>query len=591
MADSGASKTREIFARGTNMTDAAPKAIDGAPAATSAGIQECVEKPLAAGWPYTPHVIIFFSSACIMVVELVAGRLIARHLGSSLYTWTSIIGVVLAGMSIGNLIGGRMADRWRPERSLGWLFLVASLSCVLSLGLNSVVAGSQQGWKILFPLRVIFSTLVIFLLPALVLGTISPVTAKMALDRSRTVGSTIGSVYAWGAVGSIVGTFATGFFLIAALGSKGVVLLIAAGLGLIGLCLGPWRVVHAIWVALALFFLWLSQTNAAAAFQIACRYGLQEGEKRNTWLDQEQRWEPHWEKGHFTQDGNYQYVRVYDQSVYDESIGRARQIRALQLDYLIHGYVDPEDPSYLKYGYERVYADVAKLFVGDRKEVTALFLGGGSYTFPRWVQWRWPNAVCDVAEIDPLVVEANHEALGLDRGTTIRTYATDARIAVDELPPERRYDLILGDAFTDLSVPYHLSTMEFQRKLAERLKPHGVLMQNLIDDLHTGGLFLGAYMLTLKEVFKHVYLVSTERQGVRKSRDTFVLVAFNSDSPLLLAILERYVPGHKGALEGSILSDEQMADLARRCGNRILTDDNAPVENLLEPVVRHRGES
>jgi spermidine synthase len=167
----------------------------------------------------------------------------------------------------------------------------------------------------------------------------------------------------------------------------------------------------------------------------------------------------------------------------------------------------------------------------------------------------------------------------------------DARMALDELPPERRYDLILGDAFTDLSVPYHLSTVEFQRQLAARLKPHGVLMQNLIDDLHTGGLFLGAYMLTLKEVFKHVYVVSTERQGVRKSRDTFVLVAFNADNPLLLAILERYVPGHKGALEGSILSEEQMADLARRCRNRILTDDNAPVENLLEPVVRHRGES
>lgn len=572
------------------MSEVTSRATEEMPATTTAATRECVDKPVSAGWPYTPHVIIFFSSACIMVVELVAGRLIARYLGNSLYTWTSIIGVVLAGMSIGNFIGGRMADRWSPERSLGWLFLAASCSCVLSLGLNSVVGEIQQGWKVLFPLRVVFSTLFIFLLPAFVLGTISPVTAKMALDRSKTVGSTIGSVYAWGAVGSIVGTFATGFFLIAAFGAKGVVLIIAAGLGLIGLFLGPWRIVHAIWVAVVLFFLWLSQTNSAA-FQIACRYGLQEGEKRNTWLDQEQRWEPSWEKGDFTRDGDYQYVRVYDQSVYDESVGRARQIRALQLDYLIHGYIDLQDPSYLKYAYEKTYAEIAKLFVGDRKEVAALFLGGGSYTFPRWVQWRWPNALCDVAEIDPLVIEANHEALGLDRGTTIRTYAMDARMALAELPPGRRYDLILGDAFTDLSVPYHLSTVEFQRQLAERLKPHGVLMQNLIDDLRTGGLFLGAYTLTLKQVFKHVYVVSTERQGVRKSRDTFVLVAFDSDDPLRLAILERYVPGHRGALEGSILSDAQLADLAGRCGNRILTDDNAPVENLLEPVVRHRGES
>src|SRR5512139_857017 len=225
-----------------SMSDVPPRATEGSPAASTAATEECVDRPVSAGWPYSPHVIIFFSSACIMVVELVAGRLIARHLGSSLYTWTSIIGVVLAGMSIGNFIGGRMADRWSPERSLGWLFLVASGACVLSLGLNSVVAEAQQGWKVLFPLRVVFSTLLIFLLPAFLLGTISPVTAKMALDRSKTVGSTTGSVYAWRAVGSIVGTFATGFFLIAALGAKGVVLLIAAGLGLIGLFLGPWRI-------------------------------------------------------------------------------------------------------------------------------------------------------------------------------------------------------------------------------------------------------------------------------------------------------------------------------------------------------------
>jgi spermidine synthase len=552
---------------------------------------QCHERSTAGGWPYMPQVIIFFSSACIMVVELVAGRLIARHLGSSLYTWTSIIGVVLAGMSIGNYIGGRMADRWRPERSLGWLFLVASLSCVLALGLNSLVGYSQQGWNMLFPFRVILSTLFIFLLPALMLGMISPVTAKMALDRSRTVGSTIGSVYAWGAAGSIVGTFATGFFLIAVLGAKGVVLLIAAGLGVIGLCLGPWRIVHAVWVIVVVFFLWLSQTNSAVAFQMACRYGIQEGEKKNTWSDERHQWEPNWEKGQFIRDSNYQYVRVFDHSVYDEALGRARRILGLQLDYLIHGYVDLTDPSYLKYAYEKVYAEVAKLFVGDEKEVAALFLGGGSYTFPRWVQWRWPKAICDVAEIDPLVVEANYEALGLERTTSIRTYTMDARMALDELPPQRRYDLILGDAFTDLSVPYHLSTVEFQRKLAARLSSRGVLMQNLIDDLRTGGLFLGAYMLTLREAFEHVYVITTERQGVRKGRDTFVLVAFNGDRPLLRAVLEGYVPGHHGTLEGSILGEEQMADLARRCQHRILTDDNAPVENLLEPVVRHRGET
>ena len=95
---------------------------------------------IGSGFRYTPHAIVFFSSACIMAVELVAGRLIGRHLGNSLYTWTSIIGVVLAGMSIGNYLGGRMADRHRAEDFLGYLFLYASMACMLSLALNHLFA-------------------------------------------------------------------------------------------------------------------------------------------------------------------------------------------------------------------------------------------------------------------------------------------------------------------------------------------------------------------------------------------------------------------------------------------------------------------
>ena len=544
--------------------------------------RECFHKKEGGGWRYAPHIIIFFSSACIMVVELVAGRLIARHLGSSLYTWTSIIGVVLAGMSIGNYVGGRLADRYNPERSLGLLFLGASLSCVLSLYLNHLVGENQQHWDVMFPFRVILSSLFIFILPALALGTISPVTAKMALDRSRRVGTTIGSVYAWGAIGSILGTFATGFFLIAALGSKGVVLLIAMGLGFIGLCLGPWRIVQASWVGLVGVFFWLSQSGSFISFQLACDYGLQEGLRKSVLKDGR----TYWERYLFCKDGNYQFVKVYDDKSDDN-----RTFRTLVLDYLIHGYYDVGDPKNIRYSYEKVYAEMATTFIGGKKGISAFFLGGGTYTFPRWVQANWADATCDVAEIDPLVLEANHEAIDLDRSTKIRTYVMDARIAVDELPHDRLYDMIIGDAFTDLSIPYHLTTVEFQEKLADHLKPDGVLLQNVIDDFGKAGYFLGAYMLTLKQVFKHVYVFCTGRYDVSMQRDTFVLVAFNSDDPALHEKIQRFQGGHGLELDASLLNQRQMSQLASRCRNRILTDDNAPVENLIEPVVRFRGKS
>ncbi|MCW8132959.1 MAG: fused MFS/spermidine synthase, partial [Planctomycetota bacterium] len=156
---------------------------------------------LGGGFRYTPHVIAFTSGLCVMVVELVAGRLIGRHLGSSLYTWTSIIGVVLAGISLGNYIGGRLADRWPPETFLGWLFLYASMACMTTLALNNFFAGEKPLGDLNWPARVFVSVLAIFSLPAVILGMISPVTAKMALDRTDSVGRTIGSVYAWNTVG------------------------------------------------------------------------------------------------------------------------------------------------------------------------------------------------------------------------------------------------------------------------------------------------------------------------------------------------------------------------------------------------------
>jgi spermidine synthase len=518
---------------------------------------------------YTPHAIITISSACMMVVELVAGRLIARHMGSSLYTWTSIIGVVLAGMSIGNYIGGRMADRHRPERFLGWLFMAASAACLSTLFLNNLFDSRAPLAAVPFAPRVFLSVLAIFLLPALILGTINPATAKMALDRSRAVGATIGSVYAWGAVGSIAGTLGTGFWLIAALGTKGVVLLITVGLGVIGLILGPRRIAHLVWVLLLAGVFLYSTSASGAGRSLGYELGIREGfqSASGAWYDFA-----------FARDSKYQFVKAYTKT--DKRTGR--ELAVLALDYLIHGYVDPKDPSHLEYEYERIYRDVARRFVGHRKKVSGLFLGGGSYTFPRWMQQEWPGARALVAEIDPLVVECNFAALGLPRSTTIESDCRDARNVVDDLPRTTRFDLIFGDAFSDLSIPFHLTTREFYQKLSDHLGPGGALLQNIIDN-YDSALMLGSTYVTLKKIFKHVYVFSTDRGGRFGGRETFV-VASSQDA----IDVADWRAGHEGAFQGSVLGPEVLAELEKKCNHRVLTDDDAPVENLLAPVVRAR---
>lgn len=173
-----------------------------------------------------------------MVVELVAGRLIARYVGQSLYTWTAIIGVVLAGVAVGNCAGGLIADRWAPRRALATLFLLSAAGCLGVPGLNYLVGHWPELWERTWPARILLHVLLTFLLPALLLGTISPVAARMALEAQAHRGRAVGDVYAWGSVGAIAGTFLAGFVLIPAFGVTAIVWGVSGVLAAAGLLFG-----------------------------------------------------------------------------------------------------------------------------------------------------------------------------------------------------------------------------------------------------------------------------------------------------------------------------------------------------------------
>jgi MFS family permease len=182
-----------------------------------------------------PNATVFASSFCVMVIELVAGRIIAGHLGSSLYTWTSVIGIVLAGLALGNYVGGRLADRFEVRRTLPVLFLAASATAISISIFNDFVGEMRFLWLLPWPARVASHVGLVFFLPSCFLGMISPVIAKMALDLGRETGRTIGNVYAWGVAGSILGTFVTGFYLVEMFGTTTIIMVVAAVLAAIAL--------------------------------------------------------------------------------------------------------------------------------------------------------------------------------------------------------------------------------------------------------------------------------------------------------------------------------------------------------------------
>jgi spermidine synthase len=499
----------------------------------------------AGGWTWQPYAIVFISSACIMILELVAGRIVAPYVGVSLYTWTSIIGIVLAGISLGNYIGGRLADRWGSLRLLGLLFLLSGLTSFGVLAVDLVGTRLPGDWPVI--LEILVLVMVLFFVPCLILGTISPVVAKLAVRDLAKTGTTVGKIYAAGTVGSIVGTFATGFVLIAWFGTTTIV----------------WGVALVL-LGMALLFFWAGRWQAMVAAGLIVVFGLA-GAQTVGWLS-----------SRCTMETNYFCIKVRA----DEHNGKP--MRVLVLDRLVHSYSSLEDPTQLVYGYEQLYAQLTRYWTQRGGDPRALFIGGGGYTFPRYMEAVYPGSEIDVIEIDPGVTQVAYDLLGLDRDTAIRSFNEDARLFLQR-EPDRGYDLIMGDAFNDFSVPYHLTTLEFNQRVRAWLDDEGLYLVNIIDGPRAD--FVRSYTHTLRQTFEYVYLAPTQSGWRETPRSTFVVIA--SDTPLSKARLARSrAVGVSRNLEGLMLSDAELDALLAEGRVVTLTDRYAPVDQMLAPAFR-----
>ncbi len=498
---------------------------------------------------WRPTLIVFVSSACIMILELVAGRIVAPYVGVSLYTWTSIIGVVLAGISLGNYLGGRLADRFGSLRLLGLLFLLGGLTSIGILAVDVLGVRVPDSWPII--VRILALTSALFFVPSVLLGTISPVVVKLSVSDLARTGSTVGRISAAGTVGSILGTFATGFFLIAWFGTHTIVwgvavlLLVMAGTFL-ALGVGRGRPIIAILTAAVII----------GGSILAVTQG--------------------WLKSPCALETNYFCIKVRE----EERDGNT--VRILILDRLVHSYNSLDDPTQLVYGYERIYAEATAYQAQRHPGLRALFIGGGGYTFPRYMEALYPHSELDVIEIDPGVTRVAYEVMGLRRDTDIASYNEDARMFLAR-PPDKQYDLVMGDAFNDYSVPYHLTTLEFNERVRAWLADDGLYMVNLIDGPRRD--FLRSFAATLRQSFEHVY-VAPAISGWRESpRVTFVIIA--TDRPLDLAAFQQIDAGDGDALFArQVFDDAAVESLLAEGRAVVLTDRYAPVDQMLAPVVR-----
>ncbi|MBM4458757.1 MAG: hypothetical protein FJ011_13470 [Chloroflexi bacterium] len=499
---------------------------------------------------WRPTLIVFVSNVCVMVLELVAGRIIAPYVGVSLYTWTSVIGVVLAGLSLGNYLGGRLADRWASLRLLGGVFLLGGLFSLGILAADALSLRLPDAWPVVG--RILAFTAALFFVPSVILGAVSPMVVKLAVSDLARTGSTVGGISAAGTVGSIVGTFATGFWLISQFGTHIIVLsvsIVLLGMAVVFLLSGARRPVQASLLALAALML------AAGVFFISGRG---------------------WLKSPCHMETNYFCIKVREEDQGGETV------RVLILDRLVHSYTSLTNPKKLVYGYEQVYAEATEYQARRRQPLAALFIGGGGYTFPRYMEAVFPGSRLDVIEIDPGVTQTAHELLGLSPDSGVLSFNEDARMFFKR-PPTRSYDLIMGDAFNDYSVPYHLTTHEFNERVRAWLTPDGLYMVNMIDGPRRD--FLRAYIYTLRQTFAHVYLAPAVRSWRSSPRVTFVLIA--SNAALDLAEFATIDAGDgETFFADQVLDESEVAAILEEKRVVALTDRYAPIDQMLAPVFR-----
>ncbi|MFC1902528.1 fused MFS/spermidine synthase [Chloroflexota bacterium] len=496
--------------------------------------------------------IAFSSSFCVMVIELIAARILAPYIGVSLYTWTSIIGVVLTGIALGNYLGGKIADRYASPVLLMAIFLAGALATIAVLPATKAVGSSDLFSNLPVMLNFTLKTTFIFFLPAIILSMVSPLVIKLTLADLGKTGGVVGTIYACSTAGSILGTFLTGFFFILWFGTRTIVWLVAGVLILTGIISWlSWKIQGRWKFSLKNLAIWLAIVGVILASGSLCQFRVK------------------WQES-FTKESNYYSIRVLD---------AGGDFKMLVLDHLIHSYVIPDRPMVMRYEYLRAFEEILRYTNGSNEALRVLHLGGGGYSFPRYLEAVYPGSVNEVVEIDPAVTQVAHQELGLPMATSIKTYNQDARLFLIQRKAGEKYDYVVGDVFNDFSTPYHLTTLEFDRLVKANMTEDGIYLLNIIDDYQRGR-YMPSLIYTLKRVFTSVYLFGMKEKWGSPGRSTFVIVA--TDRCIDLAHFERSITENGARQATSYPHDEaELEQYLAEGSPLLLTDDYAPTDILV----------
>jgi len=452
---------------------------------------------------FSLELVVFLAGAAVMILELTGSRLLAPYLGTSIFVWTSLIGIILACLSLGYWLGGHTADRSPRPGVLAVILLGAGLWMgFLSLLADRTILATLNALE---DLRASATVVSIFLfgVPSVLLGMVSPFAARLKIASVDRSGTTVGNLYALSTLGSILGTFLAGFVLIAYLSNPAILRLLFVLLVVTSFLASP-RTFLPLRAALVL---------VVGGVMVLFPTGLRASVFQKM------------------VDVNTLYSRawIYDRNVDVDGVPyRARFLRigiensgAMFLEYWGNVYSYPN------------FFDLALHFNPATKKT--LMIGGGCYTYPGLFLHDHPGATMDVVEIDPGVTKLAREYFFLEDNPSMRIFHEDGRVYLNRT--DETYDAVFVDAFKSyFYVPPHLLTVEAMQRISDALAPDGVVCINVLGSLEgPGSEIVHAVCATLHEVFPQVYLFPVQHPGEGRTTQNIMVLALKSSDPPALA--------------------------------------------------------
>ncbi len=482
------------------------------------------------------YYILFILNASEMILELVAARLLSPYFGNSNFVWTAIIGIILLATSLGNVIGGKIASWKKPKFWVGSLLLIASIYIAITPIFGASVLQSIKEISIGVQISSIIGSIIFFLIPSIILGTITPVIMKERIGNSKDKGKESGRITAIIAIGSLVGTFLGGFLLIPALGTKMIFALLGVIIIPVVILLRPLNSVKTKKYKRSFIVMLVLSIMVSVVSIMTIIYNDKTGV--------------------ISIDTEYGRIIIENGRYEGEDVRYYRQSGA----YSSATFLDEERKFDLVFNYLKKY-DLMFDFL-DVNQVA--MIGGAAYQYPKYFISHFPDKKMDVIEIDPISTEIAKKYFFLDDlinlygQERLGLYNDDGRIFLSN--NNKKYDAILNDAFSGEVPVGTLATLEAAEIIKQQLNTDGIYMSNVLSAVEgNGGKFLRAEIKTLEKVFKHVYVIRVRENATKKDFTNWMVIATDND---------KYRP------EATIvvnLSDEDI----------ILTDDYNPIDNLI----------